>query len=142
MKTQLKHALGLLFVLFCLNLSAQTETGKASFYHNKFDGHGTSNGEVFRQNKFTCAHKSLPFGTWLKVTCLKNNNVVYVRVNDRLPKSSKRSIDLSLIAAKQLNFVSSGVTHVTMEIVNSDAVPKEFTSEIEKKHKSSQQKRK
>ena len=131
----LKHALGLLFVLFCLNLSAQTETGKASFYHNKFEGHGTSNGEVFRQKKFTCAHKSLPFGTWLKVTCLKNNNVIYVRVNDRLPKSSKRCIDLSLLGAEKLNFVRSGLTQVTLETVSDSDIPEEFRSPIELKVK-------
>ena len=56
----LKHALGLLFVLFCLNLSAQTETGKASFYHNKFEGHGTSNGEVFRQKNSPALTKHFP----------------------------------------------------------------------------------
>ena len=135
MKALLKHALGLLIVLFCLNISAQTETGKASFYHNKFEGHGTSNGEIFRQKKFTCAHKSLPFGTWLKVTCIKNSNVAYVRVNDRLPKSSKRCIDLSLSAAEQLNFVRSGLTQVTLEIVKVEDVPTEFQSEIELKNK-------
>lgn len=132
----LKHAIGLLFVLFCLNLSAQTETGKASFYHNKFEGNGTSNGEVFRQDKYTCAHKTLPFGTWLKVTCIKNNNVIYVRVNDRLPKSSKRCIDLSLLGAEKLNFVRSGLTQVTLDIVKEEDVPIEFQSEIELKNKS------
>ena len=131
----LKHALGLLFVLLCLNASAQTETGKASFYHNKFEGHGTSNGEVFRQDKFTCAHKSLPFGTWLKVTCLKNNNVIYVRVNDRLPKSSKRCIDLSLLGAEKLNFVRSGLTQVILETVSDNDIPEEFRSPIELKAK-------
>ena len=131
----LKHALGLLFALFCLNLSAQIETGKASFYHNKFEGHGTSNGEVFRQDKFTCAHKSLPFGTWLKVTCLKNNNVIYVRVNDRLPKSSKRCIDLSLLGAEKLNFVRSGITQVTLEKVSDNDIPEQFRSPIELKVK-------
>lgn len=135
MKALLKYALGLLFILFCLNNSAQTEIGKASFYHSKFDGHGTSNGEVFRQKKFTCAHKFFPFGTWLKVTCIKNSNVVYVRVNDRLPKSSKRCIDLSLSAAEQLNFVRSGLTQVTLEIVGAEDVPTEFQSEIELKSK-------
>lgn len=135
MKTLLQLAFGLILVLFCLNASAQTETGKASFYHSKFDGHGTSNGEIFRQNKYTCAHKSLPFGTWLKVTCIKNNNVAYVRVNDRLPKSSKRSIDLALIAAEKLNFVRSGITQVTMEIVSESDVPQEFKSSIEMKVK-------
>lgn len=136
MKMLLKHAIGLLFVLFCLNLSAQTETGKASFYHNKFEGNGTSNGEVFRQDKYTCAHKTLPFGTWLKVTCIKNNNVIYVRVNDRLPKSSKRCIDLSLLGAEKLNFVRSGLTQVTLDIVKEEDVPIEFQSEIELKNKS------
>ncbi|MFM2227842.1 MAG: hypothetical protein RL664_1185 [Bacteroidota bacterium] len=135
MKALLKHALGLLTALFCLNISAQTETGKASFYHNKFEGHGTSNGEVFRQEKFTCAHKSLPFGTWLKVTCIKNNNVVYVRVNDRLPKSSKRSIDLALVAAEKLNFVRSGITQVKMETVAENEVPENYKSPIEMKVK-------
>ena len=136
MKMLLKHALGLLFVLVCLNASAQTETGKASFYHNKFEGNGTSNGEVFRQKKFTCAHKTLSFGTWLKVTCLKNNNVIYVRVNDRLPKSSKRCIDLSLLGAEKLNFVRSGLTQVTLDIVKEEDVPVEFRSEIELKNNS------
>jgi len=135
MKTLLKHAIGLLFVLFCLNATAQTETGKASFYHNKFEGNGTSNGEVFRQKKFTCAHKTLPFGTWLKVTCLKNNNVIYVRVNDRLPKSSKRCIDLSLLGAEKLNFVRSGLTQVTLEKVSESDIPEEFRSPIELKVK-------
>jgi rare lipoprotein A len=116
-------------------MSAQNETGKASFYHNKFEGNGTSNGEVFRQKKFTCAHKTLPFGTWLKVTCLKNNNVIYVRVNDRLPKSSKRCIDLSLLGAEKLNFVRSGLTQVTLDIVKEEDVPIEFQSEIELKNK-------
>ncbi|MFM1772877.1 MAG: hypothetical protein RLZZ71_2019 [Bacteroidota bacterium] len=136
MKKLLQQTLGLILLLFCLNVSAQTETGKASYYHNKFEGHGTSNGEIFRQKKYTCAHKSLPFGTWLKVTCIKNNNVVYVRVNDRLPKSSKRSIDLALIAAEKLNFVRSGITQVTLEIVPESDVPEEFKSLIELKTKS------
>ncbi len=135
MQTRLKHALALIFVLLCLNTAAQKESGKASYYHNKFEGNGTSSGEVFRQKKFTCAHKTLPFGTWLKVTCLKNNNIVYVRVNDRLPKSSKRCIDLSLVAAEHLNFVRSGLTQVTLEIVNTEDVPIEFQSEIELKNK-------
>lgn len=135
MKTLLKHAIGLLFVLFCLNATAQTETGKASFYHNKFEGNGTSNGEVFRQKKFTCAHKTLPFGTWLKVTCLKSNNVIYVRVNDRLPKSSKHCIDLSLLGAEKLNFVRSGLTQVILETVSDNDIPEEFRSPIELKAK-------
>jgi len=135
MKMLLNYALTLLFVILYQDAEAQTESGKASYYHNKFDGHGTSNGEVFRQAKFTCAHKTLPFGTWLKVTCIKNNNVVFVRVNDRLPKSSKRCIDLALTAAKQLDFVKNGLTQVTLDVVQEELVPTEFRSEIELKNK-------
>lgn len=91
-------------------------TGTASFYANKFQGRKTSSGEVFDQNKFTAAHKHLPFGTWLKVTNLSNDSVVWVKVNDRLPKSSKRSVDLTMAAAKQLNFVRKGLTKVRLEI--------------------------
>jgi rare lipoprotein A len=136
MKAILKQALALMFLMLCIHAAAQTDSGKASYYHNKFEGHGTSNGEIFRQKKFTCAHKTLPFGTWLKVTCIKNNNIVYVRVNDRLPKSSKRSIDLALVAAEKLNFVRSGITQVTMEIVSENEVPEQFKSPIELKIKS------
>lgn len=135
MKALLNQALAMMFVMLCLNAAAQTESGKASYYHNKFEGHGTSSGEIFRQAKFTCAHKTLPFGTWIKVTCIKNNNVVFVRVNDRLPKSSKRCIDLTLSGAKQLDFVRNGLAQVTLEVVKQEEVPSEFRSEIELKSK-------
>jgi len=97
---------------------AQKESGTASYYHNKFDGRKTSSGEVFRQNLYTCAHKTLPFGTMLKVTNLSNDSTVVVKVNDRLPMKSKRVIDLTLTAAKQLNFVAKGLTKVELEKVN------------------------
>lgn len=135
MKTILKITLPILFVLFQFTANAQTEKGEASYYHNKFDGRGTSNGEIFRQNKFTCAHKTLPFGTWLKVTRVKNNNIIYVRVNDRLPKSSKRCIDLTRLSAEKLDFVKNGHTSVQLEIVKAEDVPEEFKSAIELKPK-------
>lgn len=131
MKNLLKRTLPILFVLMQVHAFAQTEKGEASYYGNSFDGRGTSNGEIFRQQKFTCAHKTLPFGTWLKVTRVKNNNVIYVRVNDRLPKSSKRCIDLSMISAEKLDFVRSGHTQVQLEIVKAEDVPEEFKSPIE-----------
>ena len=90
------------------------QTGTASFYANKFEGRKTASGETFRQDSLTAAHKSLPFGTKLKVTNLSNDSVVIVRVNDRLGNSS-RVIDLSLKAAQQLNFVQKGLTKVTLE---------------------------
>jgi rare lipoprotein A len=90
------------------------QTGTASFYANKFEGRKTASGEVFRQDSLTAAHKSLPFGTMLKVTNLSNDSVVIVKVNDRIGNSS-RVIDLSLKAAQQLNFVNKGLTKVSLE---------------------------
>jgi rare lipoprotein A len=90
------------------------QTGTASFYSNKFEGRKTASGEIFRQDSLTAAHKSLPFGTKLKVTNLSNDSVVFVRVNDRIGNSS-RVIDLSLKAAQKLNFVNKGLTKVTLE---------------------------
>ena len=89
-----------------------TETGYASFYSDKFDGRLTSNGETFRQNKFTAAHKKLAFGTSVKVTNLANDKSVVVRINDRGPFVSGRIIDLSKAAAKQIDMVGAGVAKV------------------------------
>jgi rare lipoprotein A len=135
MKNILKRTLQILIVFLHFSAFAQTESGEASFYHNKFDGRGTSNGEIFRQNKYTCAHKTLAFGTWLKVTRLNNDKVIYVRVNDRLPKTSKRCIDLSLLSAEKLDFVKNGHTKVQLDIVKAEDVPEEFKSTIELKTK-------
>lgn len=94
------------------------ETGVASYYHNKFNGRKTASGEIFSNTKMTAAHKTLPLGTWVKVTNLKNDSVVVVKVNDRLPKTSKRSIDLAVAAAEKLNFIRAGLTKVRIEIVD------------------------
>jgi rare lipoprotein A len=94
------------------------QTGKASYYHNKFEGKRTSSGEVFRQDSLTAAHKNLPFGTLLRVKNLKNDSIVIVKVNDRLSQKSGHIIDLSLKAAQKLNFVQNGITTVTIEKIN------------------------
>lgn len=110
-----------IFTIFCIFMmmavEAQTEKGTASYYHDKFQGRRTSSGEIFKQELMTCAHKTLPFGTMLKVTNLSNDSSVVVKVNDRLPKSSKRCVDLTTAAAKQLNFISRGLTKVSMEVI-------------------------
>jgi rare lipoprotein A len=116
-----------LFLYFSLNsgvLVAQNELsndsitfGRASYYHDKFVGRKTSNGEVFSQQKFTAAHKTLPMGTYVKVTNLKNRESVIVVINDRLPPHSKRSIDLTKAAARELKMLKSGVVKVSLEIV-------------------------
>jgi rare lipoprotein A len=106
-------------ILCCISLfaSAQTQTGTASFYADKFNGRKTSSGEVFSQKKMTCAHKTLPFGTELFVRNLSNDSTVVVTVNDRLPQSSKRIVDLSKAAAAQLNFIPKGLTKVELVVL-------------------------
>lgn len=112
----------ILFVFLFEIASAQTASltysGTASFYANKFEGRKCSSGEIFRQDSLTAAHKFLAFGTYVKVTNLKNDSVVIVKINDRLPKSSKRVIDLTSRAAKQLNFIRQGITKVELEVIS------------------------
>lgn len=94
-------------------------SGIASFYAKKFNGRKTSSGEKFNNDSLTAAHKKLKFGTYVLVRNLKNDSTVIVKINDRLPQKSKRSIDLTLRAAKQLNFVKSGLTKVEITVLDS-----------------------
>ena len=89
----------------------------ASSYAEDFHGKKTSNGERFNMNDLTCAHKSLPFDTILKVTNLANGKSVQVRVNDRGPFVASREIDLSKAAAVKLGMIGTGTTKVKLEIV-------------------------
>ena len=89
--------------------------GKASYYANKFHGRRTSSGEFFNQDSLTCAHRTLPFGTYLKVKNQKNGKEVIVRVNDRGPFVKGRVVDLSRAAAEQIGMLQSGVA--TVEVV-------------------------
>ena len=97
---------------------AQVQTGKASFYADKFEGSPTASGEKYRGNKLTGAHKTLPFGTRVKVTNLANNKTVEVVVNDRGPWVENRIIDLSKSAAEQLGFVNQGLAEVQLEVID------------------------
>lgn len=102
--------------LLMLNLQQSYKaTGKASYYADKFNRRRTTSGEIFSNDSLTAAHKSLKFGTIVKVTNLLNDSVVIVRINDRLPKKSSRIIDLSKAAARKLNFISRGITQVSVE---------------------------
>lgn len=91
--------------------------GMASFYSNKFNGRKTASGEIFSQNKLTCACNVLPLGTWVKVTNLRNGKWVIVKTNDRLHPRMKRIVDLSKAAAVKLGYVSSGLTRVKVEVL-------------------------
>jgi rare lipoprotein A len=88
---------------------------KASWYGPGFHGQKTANGEVYDQNSFTAAHKSLKFGTLLKITNLKNSKSVVVRINDRGPYIHGRDLDLSKAAALELGMVRKGVAKIKVE---------------------------
>lgn len=90
-------------------------TMKASWYGPGFHGQKTANGEVYDQMSFTAAHKSLKFGTLLKITNLRNNKSVVVRINDRGPYIGGRDLDLSKAAALELGFVRKGVAKIKVE---------------------------
>jgi rare lipoprotein A len=96
---------------------AKVQYGIASFYSNKFNGRKTANGEIFSQQKLTAAHNTLPLGTWVRVTNLRNKKTVIVKINDRLNAKNKRLIDLTKLAAQKLGFVKSGLTRVKVEIL-------------------------
>ncbi|MBQ7687121.1 MAG: septal ring lytic transglycosylase RlpA family protein [Bacteroidaceae bacterium] len=120
----LRHIAGkLLIVILCCfasNLNAQTLTGKASFYGKPFHGRKTASGKIYDMYKLTCAHKSLPFGTMLKVTNKKNGKTVTVEVTDRGPYVKGRIIDLSVAAAMDLDMMKSGVVDVEAEIIEKE----------------------
>ncbi|MCA4894521.1 MAG: septal ring lytic transglycosylase RlpA family protein [Cytophagales bacterium] len=111
----------LLSILLCFSLAtamAQVQVGKASFYADKFEGSPTASGEKYRASRLTAAHKTLPFGTKVRVTNLANNESVVVTINDRGPFVEGRIIDVSKSAAERLSFFNQGTTEVKMEIVD------------------------
>jgi rare lipoprotein A len=84
------------------------QTGQASWYGLKFQGRRTATGESFDMNALTCAHPSLPLGSWVRVTNLRNRKTVVVRVNDRGPSVSERIVDLSYAAARIVGLSGTG----------------------------------
>ncbi len=96
---------------------SKIQYGIASFYSNKFNGRKTANGEIFSQKKLTAAHNSLPLGTYVRVTNLRNKKKVIVKVNDRLHHRNKRVIDLTRAAAQSLGFIKAGTTRVKIEVL-------------------------
>ena len=94
------------------------EAGLASWYGKKHQGKRTASGEVFDQKKFTAAHRSLPWGSIVKLTNLANGKSVEVRINDRGPFEKGRIIDVSRAAASVLGMVESGVARVQLELLS------------------------
>lgn len=98
------------------------ESGLASWYGHPFHGRLTANGEIYNMEAMTAAHKTLPFGTILRVQCLETGASVVVRVNDRGPFVAGRIIDLSAAAARALGLEKRGLSRVSLSIVSSAAV--------------------
>ncbi|MEJ2041409.1 MAG: septal ring lytic transglycosylase RlpA family protein [Desulfosarcinaceae bacterium] len=88
------------------------QTGLASYYAHRFHGRKTASGERYNENALTAAHRSLPFGTRVRVINLKNNRAVTVRINDRGPFIKGRIIDVSYAAARKLKMVVDGIARV------------------------------
>lgn len=94
--------------------------GRASWYGREHQGHRTSSGTRFDRNKYTCAHKTLPFGTRLRVTNPSNGKAVVVEVTDRGPYRHQRILDLAEVAARPLDIVRLGAVGVVAEVVADD----------------------
>lgn len=94
------------------------QSGVASYYSDKFNGRRTANGERFDNGAMTAAHRSLPFGTLIEVTNVRNGKKVVVRVNDRGPYTHARVLDLSKNAARQLGMHHSGVAQVKVAVLD------------------------
>lgn len=106
----------LLSVIFFTSCSRYiTETGKASYYANSFDGKKTASGETFHQSALTAAHKTLPFGTLVTVKNLSNGKTTTVRINDRGPLTTGRVIDLSKTAAQKIDMIHAGIAQVQIK---------------------------
>ncbi|MGH8102661.1 MAG: septal ring lytic transglycosylase RlpA family protein [Chthoniobacterales bacterium] len=93
------------------------EEGNASWYGEPFDGRRASNGEIYDMDKLTAAHRTLPFGTMVRVTNLNNGKSTTVRITDRGPFVENRIIDLSRAAAREIESVGPGVVPVRVEVI-------------------------
>jgi rare lipoprotein A len=127
----LRNFLVLAFIVPVLGVFAQkknyrkvpvvdTAVGHASFYADKFIGKKTASGEIFSQDKLTCAHNTYPFGSKVRVTNLKNGKTVILKVNDRLHHRNPRLVDLTRAAASKLDFRKSGIIKVKIELIRSE----------------------
>lgn len=124
----MKYALTiiLLFILGSKPVMAQKvyppKTGTASYYASKFQGRKTASGELFDNAAMTAAHNTLPMGTFIKVTNLRNAKWVVVRVTDRLHAANRRIVDLTQTAAKKLGYYHWGLCKVKVEVVSKSFV--------------------
>ncbi len=120
MKNKTKNiAVVIMFLLISIPLlmSNAEEVVYASYYHDKFNGRKTASGELFNNSDYTVAHKTLKFNTKVKITNLRTNKSVVVRVNDRGPYVKSRTFDLSKAAYQSIGNTDRGVMPVVYEIL-------------------------
>jgi len=98
------------------------ETGFASWYGHPYHGRAAANGQIYDMEKLTAAHRTLPFGTWVRVTNLSNEKTVDVRIIDRGPFVDGRIIDLSHAAAQVIDLIGPGVAQVRLDIISTPIV--------------------
>lgn len=101
--------------------TGETQTGLASWYGDPYHGRPTASGEIYNKNKFTAAHRTWPFQTWVRVTNLENNRFTTVRINDRGPFIEGRIIDLSQMAASALDMLGAGTALVRLDVIQKPA---------------------
>jgi len=100
-----------------------SETGLASWYGHPYHGRAAASGEIYDMEKLTAAHRTLPFGAWVRVTNLGNGRIVDVRITDRGPFVDGRIIDLSHAAAEAIGSVGPGVAEVRLDILSTPSTP-------------------
>jgi len=107
------------------------EVGQASWYGLRFQGHKTATGESYDMNQLTCAHRSLPLGSWVRVTNLKNKKSIVVRVNDRGPALDNRIVDLSYAAAKAVGLAGIGKVRLDSMHVGDPELAKALLAQVQ-----------
>jgi len=118
LNSNIKRSLLAIGIFSFLGLKAQeVQTCYASFYHHKFHGRKTSNGTRLNNESYTCAHRTLPFGTKVEITNLSNGKFVVATVTDRGPFARNRCVDVTLQIAKDLDFVKNGVVKVQVRVI-------------------------
>ncbi len=110
--------LGMYSFKYDTNDNDEVKTSYASYYHDKFNGRKTASGAIFSNSKFTAAHRTLKFGTKVKVTNIKNGESVIVTINDRGPFHSSRALDLSKAAYDEIGSLASGTMPIEYQVID------------------------
>lgn len=106
-----------IFLIFLTSQAVIAEEGIAAYYSDVFQGKKTASGELYDRNALTAAHKTLSYGTKVKVTYIENDKSVIVTITDRGPYSEKRIIDLSYAAAQEIDLIRPGIGRVRLDIL-------------------------